>query len=185
MSLLELLLALILMALMAAAIAAMLGFGLQLRDRSTTTDAQSDAITARVRLREFLAEALPPPVQTPGFPTAFEADVDGFSFTTLAARHLASGAAALRISVRQFGSTLELRISRLSDTGQSEPLFNASLATNVANIKFSYLDMTLNSPVWRSSWKDPTRLPTLVRIEIPEGSMPDWPEFTVRTVLAP
>ncbi len=178
-SLLELLIALALLAMIAAGLAASMGLGIRLYERTTSDAELTDEIALRVRLRALLAAAEPPSLTLP-FATGLSGGRTGFTFTTLAASQLFPDSAALRVSVSNEGETLRLELQALDDNGTSIHSLSRILATEVDGPVFSYFDDAKDPPLWLPEWTEPTRLPTLVRVTANPGSIPDWPEFTVR-----
>lgn len=181
-TLLELLISIGLLALIMAGITSSMGLGLRLFDRSATTAALNDEIAARVRLRGFLGNALPPSQIAP-FPTALTGTTSGFAFTTLKSSALAPNAAALRIQVNT-ANDITVDFKSLGDDGEETPLFTATLSVGLKNTETAYFDATI-APAgsWLPNWSDETRLPSLVRITA-EGGSPDWPAFVVRPTLS-
>lgn len=179
MSLLELLLALALLAVIAGGLAGALGLGLRLHDRSLALPKTSDAIALRIRLRSLLAAAVPPS-QLAGFPVGLDGRPDGFAFTTFAATGAFPEAAALRVEVRADAGSLRLGIAAMDDAGAALSTDDRLLAEELSGLSFGYFDARSDPPAWRHDWTDESRLPDLVRIEADPGGEPDWPEFTVR-----
>jgi hypothetical protein len=178
-SIMELLTALAILALIAAGLASAMGLGVRLFDRTAQLSENSAGATLRIRLRNLLAAATPPSLIAP-FPVALEGRPNGFTFTTLSAPDLFPDAAALRVNVSGAGNTLVMTILALDDFAQEIGRMERTLATDTATVRFSYYGYGGDGLDWLHDWKDETRLPLLVRIEIDEGGSPDWPEFSVR-----
>jgi hypothetical protein len=181
-SLLELLLALALLAAIAGGLVGTVGLGIRLNDRTSALAEEHDPLAARRLLRALLQSALPPDRITP-FDPGFRGDADGFSFVTLSSRSLAPDAAAIRIAVTVQGSDLVMEVETIPDQGQGRTVLTGLLATGAESVTISYFDQHADPPGWSASWESDARLPDLVRVEIPIGSQPDWPEFTVSTAL--
>jgi prepilin-type N-terminal cleavage/methylation domain-containing protein len=178
-SLLELLIALALLALIAGGLAASMGLGVRLYDRTSIQSDEVDEIALRIRLRALLAAAEPPSPSLP-FPGGLEGNANGFAFTTLAASQLFPESAALRVIVTGENGALQMRIEALDDNGRGFDNLSRTLATEISGLSFGYYDDAEDSAAWLATWTETTRLPALVRIEAEAGSTPDWPEFTVR-----
>lgn len=183
-SLLELMLALGLLAVIAGGLMATVGLGLRLNDRTSALGDLHEPLAARRHLRVLLQSALPPDRVAP-FEHGFQGDSRGFTFVTLAGRGLAPGAAALRVFVEVQNQTIVLRIETIEDTGPGQQVLTSPLTVSDGNVSLSYYDGQADPPSWSDTWTIAERLPQLVRIEVPEGSQPDWPEFSASLVLGP
>lgn len=181
-SLLELLLALALLAVIAAGLVGTVGLGIRLNDRTSALAEEHDPLAARRLLRALLQSALPPDRITP-FDPAFQGGANGFAFVSLAGRSLAPDAAAIRVAVTVQGTDLVMTVDTIPDKGQGRTVLTTLLAARTEGVAISYFDGLADPPGWSESWDFDTRLPDLVRVEIPEGSKPDWPEFTVSPAL--
>ncbi|MCW3783537.1 prepilin-type N-terminal cleavage/methylation domain-containing protein [Defluviimonas salinarum] len=179
-SLLELLVALALLALVAGGLASSLRLGILAYERSRATGPTAAGLALRVRLRDWLAQVVPPHQLLP-YPAGFEGRADRLSFITLAPTPFMPDAAALRVEVRLNGSDLTLSASGLDDDGIALDTHSGILTANAGQAAFGYYDRTQG--LWLSDWTDGSRLPDLVRLEVPPGSDPDWPVLVVRPLL--
>jgi len=182
-SLMELLVALVLVAVIAGALASTTSFGVRLLDRTETLQEGSPEIALRGRLRHWLRSALPP-TRLAGFPTAFIGTETKVQFTTLTPAPFAPDSAALRIIIDATTTDLTMIVEELDDDGAVLNTRSRILATDLQNGRISYFSDQPENPGWRVSWDDPARLPDLVQITGDEGGMPPWPEFTVKLSLA-
>ena len=178
-SLLELLVALALLALIATGIAGAFGLGNQLWNRAETLGQFRQEVALRGQLRHFLRQTLPPNRLSP-FQARFDGRVDQFSFVTLAETPFAPDTAALRITVAAQEESLVLITSFLDDDSAVIRSLTDVLAAKATDIRFSYYAGEGDAAEWRDLWTDDVTLPRLIRIEVAKGSMPPWPEFTVR-----
>ena len=178
-SLMELLLALALMALIATAIGSSLGLGLGLYKRSEAIGRDGEPIAHRVQLRRWIERTAPEGLLAP-FATAFETSPNGFTFVTLAETPFAPASAALRIAVTLDDRTLKYTATELDDDGASQVSYIGILARDSQSVRFSYFDKRAISPGWRDDWPLPDRPPSAIRITIAPGSHPAWPDFIVR-----
>ncbi|WP_139212295.1 PulJ/GspJ family protein [Jannaschia pohangensis] len=179
MSLLETMIALAMMALIATALAGTLQLSLRSHDRSMILEEDGPAIARRVQLRRWLTQAAPQTLVT-SLPKAFEGKSREMSFLTFASTPFAPDAAALRVTVVMNGGVLILRAEAIDDDGDVLETFDGPLAEDGGDAAFAYFDADAEPPAWRATWTADDGIPDLVRIEIPEGSRPRWPEFTVR-----
>ncbi|MEQ6204729.1 prepilin-type N-terminal cleavage/methylation domain-containing protein [Sulfitobacter sp. HNIBRBA2951] len=177
-SLFELLVALALLAMIATGLAGALGLAVSVWDRSATISASAEEIALRSRLRIWTRQAIPPSRLTP-IPAQFVGHTDGFSFFTLSETPFAPDAAALRVSVTTSGTQILMTAQSIDDEGAEVSRVEGILATGISP-RLSYYSDTASPPGWQDTWEDTSRLPTLVRIEAPDGSAPDWPDFVVR-----
>lgn len=181
-SLFELLIALALLAFISAALASSFSLGSRLFVKSTQIAALSDELALRSRLRGWLSAATPPSLLTK-FGLEFEGQSDLLSFATLTPTPFAPDAAGLTISVTISGDTLSLTAIAFDDDGEEISSYSGLLAENATQVKFSYYAAEEKELGWQKSWTSASNLPDLVRIEVGEGSKPDWPEFTVRLLM--
>ena len=182
-SLFELLIALALLAFIAVALASSFSLGSRLFVKSTQIAALSDEYALRSRLRGWLTSATPPSLLA-GFSLNFEGQSDGLTFVTLTPTPFAPDAAGLSVSVKSTGNTLTLTAITFDDDGKELSQYTGLLAGNAPDIRFSYYLSTGETPGWQNEWTKTARLPDLVRITMGEGSQPEWPEFTVKLLMA-
>lgn len=181
-SLFELLIALALLAFISAALASSFNLGSRLFVKSTEIAALSDELALRSRLRGWLSAATPPSLLT-GFALKFEGQSDGLTFVTLTPTPFAPDAAGLTIVVTTLDNTLSLTAIAFDDDGMEISSYSGLLAENATQVKFSYYEVEEQELGWQNSWANTASLPDLVRIEVGEGSKPDWPEFSVRLLM--
>ncbi len=174
-SLLELLIALALMAIIAAGLSQSLGLGIRVWETSQRIDEPEEALILRARLRGWIERAEPPNRLLP-FDNEFTADQDGFSFLTLAPTPHMPEAAAMRVSITRSPDGLIMMLTYLDDFG--EPLETDTRKLSESEPLFSYFDDA--EPGWVPEWQEKSYLPALVKIEVDSD---DWPEFTVSPLL--
>ena len=179
-SVLELLLSLALLALIATALSSALSLALQLRERSDRLQVESAPLTARIRLRLLINDAMPPTQITP-FPGHFEGNSAGFSFTTLAVARSFPDAAALRVTVKVQGVGLVLQIEEMDDDGGVIARHNYTLLDSSDGVVFDFYDLEAEPPAWTPEWRYPERLPRLVRIT---SGTQAWPDFVAHLTLS-
>ena len=182
-SLMELLVALVLVAIIATGLASATGLGVSLLDRTSTLPQSRVEIAMRTRLRYWLASATSG-TRIANFPTNLRGDAQTLTFTTFAPTPFAPDSTALRLTVDGSGSDLVLEINHLGDDGSVVQSDKRNLARNISEVAFSYYSDDPEDPGWREVWNTTDRLPAFVRIMAAPGSEPFWPEFIVKLVLA-
>lgn len=181
-SLFELLIALALLAFITVVLASSFSLGSRLFVKSTRIATASDELALRSRLRGWLSSATPPSLLA-GFALKFEGRNNTLTFVTLSPTPFAPNAAGLAITVTNAANTLSLTAIAFDDDGKELSQYSGLLTENAPDIRFSYYQSTGETPGWKSEWIETARLPDLVRIEVGEGSQPNWPEFTVKPLL--
>ncbi len=182
-SILELLIALALLAVISAALATTTNFGVQLFNRTEELSSDSAEIALRVRLRRWMETAVGPELIA-GFPATFSGTHDGMQFLTLAPAPFAPESAALRVILTTQTDSLNLQVDEIDDNGAVLTSHSRVLATGIRNVSFSYYSTDPDTPGWHDTWAADTALPVLVRITADQGSTPSWPEFIVRLAFA-
>lgn len=182
-SLLELLVALALLAAIMVGLLAATRMSVGMLDRTASISADNPSLAIRVRLRGWLERAAAPNIIT-NIPLVFEGDGQKFAFTTFAYAGFATDSAALRISVEIDGGDLNMTTTTLDDDGNEITSYAHQLVTDASNATISYYDSAPDVNDWVSSWDHSNRLPSLVRLEMDEGSTPDWPSFIVAPAMA-
>lgn len=182
-SLMELLVALVLVAIIATGLASATGLGVRLLDRTIAMPQDRVEVALRTRLRYWLASATPG-TRIANFPTDMRGGAQTLSFTTFAPTPFAPDSTALHLIVDGRRSDLVIEINHLSDDGSVVQSDKRILSRNISEVAFSYYNDDPEDLGWRDDWNDPDRLPAFVRILAATGSEPFWPEFIVRLVLA-
>lgn len=176
-SLLELLVALALLAVITSGLAGAFGIGTQVFDRAQSLGAQQEEVAARRQLRSALMQALPIARITP-FPNSFVGASDRVQFVTLKDAAFAPDAAALRFDVIWSGTTLSMTVEAIDDTGAVLEQWSHILSRDVRDVSFQFLDTSGETPEWTPFWSNRPDLPGLVRITGAGGS-PRWVDFAV------
>lgn len=198
-TLLELTIALVLLALMSGVLYGALGMAGKSVDRG---EAKVEA-TAGMRLaQEFLRAQLE--MQHPlrmrkvqEFPLVFAGERDVLRYAApLPARVAGGGIWFYRISVAQDDARSPLVLERVApDVNAARiPDFvepeRSILAENIAEIRFAYFGRDASAtddtePTWRDRWDNTQRLPLLVRIDVTPKQGPPWPTLVVQPREAP
>ncbi|MES0863744.1 prepilin-type N-terminal cleavage/methylation domain-containing protein [Ruegeria sp. SCPT10] len=180
-SLLELLIALALLALIATGLSGALSFAVSVYDRARPDTFQSDQIALKTRLRSWLSNASSPSEVTP-YPVSFVGTTEQLEFTTTQTKGFASEAAALRVLVENAFGDLVVTVSEMDDEGNVFSVHAGIVAVYVDPV-FSYYDHRASELVWDEDWSDPARLPDLVRIVAKNGNDQKWSTFVVKLIL--
>lgn len=175
-SILELLVALALLALIAGGLASTLGVSARVWEQSVVMQQGNNAIILRTQLRRWLTQATPPHRQM-SFDHPFIGTSREFSFVTLAILPTAPDAAAMKVSVQSHSGALMLSVFYLDDDGNSFRQADYPLSDGEA--QFTYYDRS--SDLWFASWANHEDLPDLIKIETLHPN-PDWPEFSVAPI---
>jgi len=181
-TLMELLVALSLLAVILAALVSTTNFGVRMLDRTQDLQASNPQNALRLRLRHWMRTAIPPS-QLVTFPATFTGTTSDVQFTTLGAAPFAPNSAALRITIDAVGDEMSLRVEELDDEGTTLADYERVLATNLSNGQIRYYGTAAGKEGWHDEWDDPGQLPILISITADPGSTPPWPEFTVRFAL--
>lgn len=176
-SLLELLVALAIMAVIGAGLAQSFGLGIRVWETSRSIQAQQEPLILRTTLRDWIEQTTPPNRLLPHDNT-FTGDQNGFAFLTLATTPFEAEAAALRVNVQGSESGLDMTLTYLNDSGDGIRTETRHLSDGLP--VFSYYSQAVDVDDWLESWTSESTLPSLIRIEI---QTPNWPEFTVTPML--
>jgi len=193
-TLVELLVALLLFALLSVALFAALRLGADTMDRiAGRQDATDQTASAQQLLTRLLTASYPEYVAMPGLhgQIAFDGEPASLSFLAPAPRTVAPGGfAVMRLAVIAAGDTRALRLSArpelawpdAGDTTVETLLAGASAA------RFAYWgpDQPDAGSSWHDQWKERPVLPALIRITVafPPGDPRDWPALIVAPKIA-
>ncbi len=178
-SLIELVVALLLLGMIALAAQSGLHFGIQVWRRSDVTISTIDRMwTAQSVLREVLSSIEP---RFKGEYPTFSGQSNVLSFDADPPNAFARyGIAHVTLSVRGQGSHEFLEIS-MAGLRSSSPKKQAILATDLSDMRFEYLDTTDRSATWLSSWQDRTNWPVAVRVISADPKR--WPSMVIRLAI--
>jgi general secretion pathway protein J len=178
-TLLELLVAMLLLSIIGVICAGGLQFGTAAWSRTERVIADTKEIdAAQDILRALLGHAVP--VRQDGL-TAFDGEARRVAFTSPAPQALgAGGLAQLEISAEadRDGGRLVLRASARGGSARE-----AVLARGLGAMHISYLDASERVPVWLALWRDRDRLPDAVRFEADAAGGP-WTLLIVHPRIA-
>jgi general secretion pathway protein J len=198
-TLIELIIALVLLALIASLMFGSLSMAARSWDGG---EAKAEAVSSMRQAQSFLREQieaeLPLRVKKAAeLPLMFAGERDEIRYAAaLPPRVQEGGAYFFRLAVMRNGDKSQLVLERtIPDPAATQnPEFNSAdhtvLADDIAELHVSYFGRDANAadvdtPTWRDKWDDPQRLPLLMRIDvIPAKGLP-WPTLTVEPRRAP
>lgn len=197
-TLLELTIALLLLALMSGVL-----FGsLRLSSDSWERGEAKTERTNEMRLtEEFLRKTLTSqhPLRlhkATGRPVVFAGERDTLSFAAAVPGRAGGGMYYFRLALDAAGDDRRLMLLRMiPDTDATElPEFrdpeSSTLARGITELKLAYFgrdpDATdASDPSWRDHWDDKQRIPDLIRIDVTPKTGPAWPSLIVEPRIAP
>lgn len=182
-SLLELLIALALLAVISAALATTTNFGVQLLNRTELLNSRDTEIALRIRLRRWIERAVGPELLV-DYPTTLYGNKVGIQFVTFASAPFAPDSAALRVNVTTTTGTITLQVDELDDDGATLNSHTRIIATELSGVSFGYYSIDPDDQGWRSTWRDESRLPALIRITADQRNDHTWPTFIVKLAFA-
>jgi len=198
-TLIELTVALVLLAILSAVLFGSLGLAGTSVDRGEAkADATSGMRLAQAFLRENLEGQHPLRMRKINeFPLLFSGDQNELRYTApLPARVASGGIWFYRLAVLRDDARAPLVLERsLPDLNALQaPEFReperSILAQDIASLKISYFgrdpgENESNAATWRDRWEDTQRLPLLIRIDIEPKRGPAWPPLIVSPREAP
>jgi general secretion pathway protein J len=178
-TLLELLVAMLLLSIIGVIIAGGLQFGTAVWSRTEGAIADTSEIDeAHSILRTVLAQAVP--VRRDGLVT-FDGEPARAAFESPAPQALRAGGLAHMEIVAEPDKDGGLLVIRVSSPGDAPR--EITLARKIGSVRFSYLDASERIPVWLAVWRDRMRLPDAVRLEQESASGP-WTTLIVHPKIA-
>jgi general secretion pathway protein J len=198
-TLLELIIALMLLALMAAVMFGSLSMAARTWDGGEAKVGEVSAMRqAQEFLREQLAAELPLRIRKAvELPLMFAGERDEIRYAAaLPPRVIEGGVYFFRLAVIRTGEKSQLVLERTipDPVATREPEFRDAersvLADGIAELKIAYFGRDpgaadADAPSWRDRWDDLQRLPLLVRIEVRPGKGAAWPALVVEPRRAP
>lgn len=197
-TLLELIIAMMLFALMSSLLYGTLSLSARSWDRGEAKAARA----ADMRLtEEFLRQSLT--AQHPlrlhkalEQPLYFQGGRDTLAFAGVLPGRAGGGIYYFQLAVTPNGDTSRLTLARVvpETAATSLPAFDGAqmsvLADAIAEVRFSYFGRDANSnavntPTWRDRWDDAHALPLMIRVDVTPSTGPPWPPLVVEPRLAP
>ena len=197
-TLLEVLVAMVLLGLMMAVMTGSIRFAGQSRDVATTRiDSLDNMRVAQDFLRQTLAQAHPKRwAKVVGRPYIFRGDREElFLAAPLTARVGVGGLFFLKFSLVEEGRDKgkKLVMARMFPTPdmQEMPDFSSAdttvLAEDLSEMEFGYLgrEDENSDPTWSEDWREPARMPEAVRVRVKPRTGNAWPELVVPLRVVP
>jgi general secretion pathway protein J len=198
-TLLELTIALVLMALMGSVLVGSVRLAAKSWD---TGEAKAEQVSSMRQTGEFLraqlSAAFPQRLRKAvGMPLLFAGARDEVHYAAALPPRVAEGGVYyFRLAVDHDGDKPRLVLDRLIPdvTAMAEPAFTGAdrsvLAVGVDEVKFGYYGRDAGAgydqaPTWRDHWDDPNRLPSMMRIEVKPTNAAAWPPLVVELKRAP
>jgi general secretion pathway protein J len=197
-TLLELIIAMMLLALISSLLYGTLSLSAGSWDKGEAKAVQS----ADMRLtEEFLRQSLT--AQHPlrmhkvlGQPLYFQGTRDTLAYAGVLPGRAGGGIYYFQLAVSRATDAPSLVLARMLPDAEATTLpgFDAadksSLASGIAEVRFSYFGRDTDSniavePTWRQEWRDPNVLPLMIRIDVIPEKGTAWPSLVVEPRLAP
>ncbi|MEP6943897.1 MAG: prepilin-type N-terminal cleavage/methylation domain-containing protein [Betaproteobacteria bacterium] len=197
-TLLELIIAMMLLALMSSLLYGTLSLSAGSWDKGEAKAVQSSDMRLT---EEFLRQSLT--AQHPlrmhkvfDQPLYFQGSRDTLAYAGVLPGRAGGGIYYFQLSVTRATDAPSLVLARLLPDAAATtlPVFDAaeksSLANGIAEVRFSYFGRDADSnvavaPTWRQEWRDPNVLPVMIRIDVIPEKGSAWPSLVVEPRLAP
>jgi len=197
-TLLEAMVAMILLGLMMAVMTGSIRFAGQSRDAVTTrVDSLDNMRIAQDFMRQTITQAHPKRwLKVVGRPFVFRGERDEmFMAAPLTARVGVGGLFLVKFSLadgdRDKGKKLVMARQFPDPDTQEMPDFAGAdttvLAENLSEVEFAYLgrEDDNSDPTWSDDWKEPARMPEAVRIRMKQLNGVQWPEMVIPLRVVP
>ena len=197
-TLLEAIVAMVLLGLMMAVMTGSIRYAGQTRDATTARiDSIDNMRVAQDFLRQTIAQSHPKRwTKVVGRPFVFRGEREELSMAApLTARVGVGGLFLLKFSLADAGQNkgkklIMARTFPQPDTQEMPDFADAEtvvLAENLSEIEFGYLgrDDENSDPTWSDDWKEGARMPEAVRVRIKPMTGPPWPEIVVPLRVVP
>lgn len=197
-TLIELMVALLLLALMSSVLYGSLSLSATSWDRG---EAKAEQAGDMRQTGEFLRQALAAehPLRlhkAVDQPLYFAGASDSLAFAGATPGRVGGGIYYFRIGLAPSGESSKLLLSRVIPdySALKAPSFDAAdasvLADGIAQLKFSYFGRDPDAsdvvdPTWRDHWDDPQILPLLIRMDVKTAQGAVWPPLVVEPRIAP
>lgn len=198
-TLIELMVALLLMAGIASILYGSLALASQSWDRGEAkADQASDMRAALTYLRAQLSEQYPQRIwKSPEVSLMFAGEREELRYAAVLPERVAGGGVYyFRLAVARNGDKSQLVQERAipdASSLQAPEFANAErsvLADDIAELRISYFGRDANAaelaaPTWRDRWEDPQRLPLLMRLDVKPVKGAPWPTLVVEPRRSP
>lgn len=176
-SLLEMLVALMLLSLIGVGLAGAFSHGLQLLRHDKKTGILPP-LALRAQMRDLISTASDSTFIS-RYNSAFIGEPDSFSFTTSDGLDFAHDYLALHVEVFFHNDTLRLLLEGIDGEGHAFPFEEYSIE-GLPSLEFRYF----SNGEWGDSWENEDQLPSLVSISPARGASLVWPDFTVHLIFS-
>jgi prepilin-type N-terminal cleavage/methylation domain-containing protein len=181
-TLIELVIAMLLLGLIALAVESGLHFGTRVWERSQQSAKSANMIDmGQTILREILSQAIP---RFKGEYITFSGEPSTLEFDCIPPQAFAENGtthASLSITEETEEDDVILKVNSIINPAAVR---KATLIRGVNGLRFSYLDASGKIPVWLSYWRDRNRLPDAIRIATDDQSSSRWPTLIIRPFLS-
>ena len=197
-TLLELIIAMMLLALMSSLLFGTLSLSANSWDRGEAKAVQvSDMRLTEEFLRQTLTAQHPLRFhKVADQPMYFKGDRDTLAFAGVLPGRAGGGLYYFRLAVTPNGDTSRLTLARVvPDTAAtSAPGFDGAdqsvLADGIAEVRFGYFGRDpdsndANAASWRDHWEDPQILPLMIRVDVIPAKGAAWPSLIIEPRVAP
>jgi general secretion pathway protein J len=197
-TLLELIIAMMLLALMSSLLFGTLSLSANSWDRGEAKAAQvSDMRLTEEFLRQSLTAQHPLRFhKAVDQPLYFKGERDTLAYAGVLPGRAGGGLYYFRLAVTPNGDTPRLTLARVipDSVATTAPGFDGAdqsvLADGIAEVRFGYFgrdrDSTdANAPTWRDRWEDPQVLPLMIRIDVTPAKGAPWPSLVIEPRVAP
>jgi general secretion pathway protein J len=197
-TLIELTVALLLLALMSSLLYGTLSLSANTWDRGEAKAVQaSDMRLTEEFLRQALAAQHPLRLhKVLEQPLYFQGARESLAFAAVMPGRAGGGMYYFRLAVTPSGDNSRLTLARvipdyaattLPDFGGAD---QSVLADGITEVRFSYFGRDpnsndVNTATWRDSWEDPQLLPLMIRVDVKPAKGVPWPSLVVEPRLAP
>jgi len=185
-TLVELLVAMTVLAFLTVLLFGSLRFGARAWERgSSNSSGMQEVRQVQGVLRRELEQAYPLYDASGARRIAFSGDAAGVHLLAPAPRALiGAGLARIAFERRRNGTTFDLVMRAAPELAAGgDGAFEQALMRNLAAVRFSYFgaETAGAAPVWRDRWAAPLAMPQLVRVEVqfPKGDSRAWPQLAV------
>jgi general secretion pathway protein J len=129
-------------------------------------------------------------------PLYFSGMHDSLAYAGVLPGRAGGGVYYFRLAVTPTGDTQKLTLARVvpDSAATAAPGFDGAelsiLASNIREVRFTYFGRDPDSdiamaPSWRDEWRDPNLLPIMIRIDVSPAKGAPWPSLIVEPRLAP
>lgn len=179
-SLIELVVAMLLLGMIALAVEGGLHFGARVWEHSQRTISSAQQIaTGQTVLRNLLSHSLP---RLKGDYVTFLGEPSTLTFDAVPPQAFETHGAAHVLLATKYDGTNKTLVLTMQSIVDPQSKKSAIIVNHIKNLKFAYLDASEKIPTWLAYWRDRKRLPDAIRIDSDNAS--EWPALIVRPLIA-